>query len=52
MMGHVGRFDEIRFTGEMEGDLWEQIGGKTIKRRLQEIDVTIQHRYRHTHIAR
>jgi len=39
----MGCADEIRLAGEVGLDLWEQVGWKTIKRRLQEIDVTTQH---------
>ena len=50
MVGHVGRVDKIRLVGEVGRDLWEQVGWKTVERRLQEIDVTTQDRERHAYV--
>ena len=40
MVGHMGRFDQIRLAGEVGGDLREQIGCETVKGGLQGVNAT------------
>lgn len=51
MVGHMGGVDEIGLAGEVESDLREHIGRKTVKGRLEGIDVTTQHRERGKYIV-